>query len=193
MGPYDGSVAGKCDFTDDIAGHLMIRRQSVLLVAIAVCAIGIAAADSLRVTRPTELTPMTVGAALSSSHASPGQSISVLIGVRLQPGWHTYAQVPANEPYVATKGVLEPGPGLTPLGDWTAPPSVADEQDPHMRLYESGPVPLIFSHEFRVAEKAAREVAVRVSFRFQTCNAEGCLPPTRKVFNLKLTVVPREK
>jgi hypothetical protein len=170
----------------------MIRQKAALLLAVAVWAVAVAEDDPLRVPKPTEISPMTVGAALTTSHASTGDSITVLIGVRLLPGWHTYAQVPPDEPYLATEGILEPGPGLTPSGDWIVPPSVADAQNPQMKIYESGPEPLILMHELRVANTAPREATVRVSVRFQTCNVQRCLPPARKVFNLKLAVTPRQ-
>lgn len=173
------------------ASMRMIRRTTDLLLAVAVLAVGVAEADPLRVSTPTELSPMTVGAALTTSRTSPGESITVLVGVRLLPGWHTYAQVPPDEPYVATRAILEPGPGLTPSGDWIAPPSVADAQNPQMKTYESAPEPLIFTRELRVANTAPREATLRVSVPFQTCNVQRCLPPSRRVFTLKLAVTPR--
>lgn len=171
----------------------MIRRKVPLLVAVAIWTVAVAEESPLRVRTPTELAPMTVGAALTTSRASPGESISVLIGVRLLPGWHTYAEVPADEPYVATKGLLEPSSGLTPSGDWMTPPSIPDATNPQLKIYASSSDPLIFLHEMRVAESAAGEAQVRVTLRFQTCSAERCLPPTREVFALSLNVIPRRK
>lgn len=146
------------------------------------------AAPALEVQMPSELTPMTVGVALSRSTAAPGESVAVTVGVRLLPGWHTYAVVPPEEPYIQTRFSVEPQAGVTAVGDWIAPPPVSDPTNPALKIYESTPEPLMFVHELRVAENASGEVQVRVSVLYQTCDLSRCLPPEQKTFDLKLQV-----
>jgi len=148
---------------------------------------------ALQIDPPSELVPMTTNAVLTQPSGEPGKTVAVLIGVRLLPGWHTYAYVPAEEPYVQTQWLLEPGTGLTAMGDWIAPPPVPDAQNPRMKLYQSGSQPLIFMHEFRIADNASGEIGVRTGLVFQTCNFIRCLPPTRKTFDLKLTVATQSQ
>jgi len=145
-------------------------------------------APALQIDAPSELTPMTVNAALTRQSSEPGAAVSVLIGIRLLPGWHTYAYVPSEEPYIQTKWLLEPGSGLLAVGDWIAPPAVSDPQNPRMKLYVSPPEQLLFMHPLRVADDASGEANVRAGLVYQTCNFSRCLPPTRKTFDLKLTV-----
>ena len=147
-------------------------------------------ADVVKVDPPTELTPMTVSAALTQAGARPGETVMVTIAVRLLPGWHTYAVVPPEEPYIQTKWILEPGAGVTAEGDWLAPPATPDPENPKLMLYQSQKDPLVFLHDLRVADDAKGEITVRAGVLFQTCDASRCLPPERKVFDLKLKVAP---
>jgi Disulphide bond corrector protein DsbC len=151
------------------------------------------AAPASTIEPPSELTPMTIDAELNPPHAQAGATVMVSIGVRLLPGWHTYARVPPEEPYVQTKWILEPGAGLTASGDWIAPPAVPDAHNPQMQVYESQPEPLIFLHGLRVANDVSGELTVRTGLVYQTCNFSRCLPPTRKTFDLKLSVAPSTK
>ena len=83
---------------------------------------------------------------------------------------------------------LEPGAGLTPSGDWIAPPPVEDAANPRLKLYESTPEPLLFLHPLQVADTASGEASVRVSVLFQVCDMSRCLPPEEKTFDLKLKI-----
>ena len=173
----------------------LCRYVRVLLLMSAGCAGGAVSHEAtipiLEVAPPTELTPMTVNAVLMPVSVKAGETASVLVGVRLLLGWHTYVYVPAEEPYIQTTRILELGPGVAASGEWIAPPPVSDIQNPKVMVYESRPEPLIFLHSLRVAENASGEVAVRAGLIYQTCNSSRCLPPAREIFDLKLTVAPK--
>jgi len=129
---------------------------------------------------------MTVGVALSLSTAKPGDTVAILGTVRLLPGWHTYASVPAGKPYIQTKWSIDPPEGLSVVGDWLTPAAVPDPRDTELTIYEGEK--LTFAHPIKVADTASGDQTVRVSIFFQTCNLEHCLAPTRKSFDLKLSV-----
>jgi len=144
---------------------------------------------TLTVDMPNEMVPMTIAAMVGQPSVTPGDTVAVVVGVRLLPGWHTYAVVPPTEPYVQTKWTLEPGPGLIASGEWLVPPPVPDAHNPALKLYESTADPLVFRHALRVADTASGELKVKVSVLFQVCDAFRCLPPAEQFFDLKLKVV----
>ena len=145
-----------------------------------------AATDPNVAVEPTEVTPMTVGAMLSSSIAKPGDTVAILGTVRLLPGWHTYASVPAGKPYIQTKWSIDPPAGISAVGDWLTPAAVPDPRDAELTIYEGDK--LTFAHPLKVSDAASGEQTIRVGIFFQTCNLEHCLAPTRKSFDLKLSV-----
>jgi DsbC/DsbD-like thiol-disulfide interchange protein len=159
-----------------------------LCCAVSSSGFAVPAADPNAAAEPTEVAPMTVGAALSSSTAKPGDSIAILGTVRLLAGWHTYASVPPGKPYIQTKWSIDPPAGLSPSGDWLTPAAVPDPRDSELTIYEGDK--LTFAHPMKVADTASGEQTIHVSIFFQTCNLEHCLAPTRKSFDLKLSVSP---
>ena len=144
---------------------------------------------AMKVGMPSEIAPMTLDAVLAQPTAAPGETVAVMVGVRLLPGWHTYAVVPPEEPYVQTRMTLDPEAGVTASGDWIAPPPLADAMNPQLKIYESTPEPMMFMHSLKVADNASGDVKVRVTVLFQTCDMSRCLPPEERIFDLKLKVV----
>jgi DsbC/DsbD-like thiol-disulfide interchange protein len=175
-----------------------MRKRFQLLLSAALLSMGCMAGaqqqddavSALKIAPPNELTPLTLNAVLTQKRAKPGDTVTVMVGMRLLPGWHTYAYVPADEPYTPIKWLLEPGVRVTATGEWIAPPPVPDAQNPQIKLYVGQSEPLFFAPELRIANNASGPIVVRTGIFYQTCNVSRCLPPTGKTFDLSLTVVP---
>lgn len=167
-------------------------EQAPAAQAAPVAAPATASGPTVKVDMPDEVTPMTLNAMLAKTTVAPGDTVAVMVGVRLLPGWHTYAVVPPEEPYIQTKFTLEPAAGLAATGDWVSPPPVADSSNPRLKVYESTPEPLVFTHALRVSDTATGEVKVRVNVLYQTCDFSRCLPPAEQKFDLTLKIAAKK-
>jgi DsbC/DsbD-like thiol-disulfide interchange protein len=146
---------------------------------------------ALAIEPPTELEPVSMSAELSTATASPGDTLVVTVGIKLLPGWRIYAHVPANEPYVQTRWLVDLPPRLSAAGEWIGPPPTPDVHNPELKLYEAGPDALLLMRELKVADDAQGSLTVNAGLLYQACDFSRCLPPTRKTVELKLKIVPQ--
>ena len=126
-----------------------------------------------------------IEAALSVDHVHPGSSFQVAVIATLQPDWHVNAHQPTLEYLIPTQLELESVSGLI-FGEVRYPESVrlkfefaAEELD----VYEGR---VIMRFPVMVSPDAVGGPIIQGSFRYQACNHEICLAPTRK--NIAITI-----
>lgn len=140
------------------------------------------------IAEPNETEPLMFGAALDRARVRPGDKVTLNLYLRIRQGWHTYAKVPPDEPYVKTRWLLTIDKGASAVDEWVTPLPVPDKRNARLMLYESQANPLHVSRVIQVDRAAAGEIKLLTGMLYQVCNARRCLPPTRRIVELKLTV-----
>ncbi|MGI4791137.1 MAG: thioredoxin family protein [Janthinobacterium lividum] len=123
----------------------------------------------------------TVSASPAAAH--PGESVTVTIQAKIDPGWHIYSVVPAATGPSATQIVsLGDATGLGPTTE-DAPIQKLDPNFQTQVAYHE--TTAAFTRQFRVVTSTPT-----VTLHYQTCNNHVCLPPTDVALPLTLSVVP---
>jgi hypothetical protein len=118
-----------------------------------------------------EQNPVTLNSMLVTDFQ--GDSIAVIVKANLAKGWHIYAFVPENQPYIVTECLLEPDANLQPVGKWVKSAPIASNTDKGVFIYENT---AFFIHKMK---KKSKNVKGKIStgLYYQTCNLQQCLPP----------------
>lgn len=117
---------------------------------------------------PDERRPVTVNAALVVEN----DSIAVIVKSALLPGWHIYAYVPENLPYIQLDPILEAPASLQRAGTWHKSPPSPSVSDPGVLIYENAAV---FVQKFSRLDKLGGKI--KAGLYFQCCDIKQCLPP----------------
>lgn len=136
------------------------------------------AALTLKVKEPVVSDPVSVDAQLVWN--SNKSQVAVVIKSKILAGWHIYAYVPKNQPYVQYKMILDLPAGVTPLAEWIKPNSYP--YDDNIFVYKGQ---IIFTRYFSV-KKIDAGAKITAGLFYQTCDIRQCLPPNTKVKELKL-------
>jgi DsbC/DsbD-like thiol-disulfide interchange protein len=126
---------------------------------------------------PDEQAPVTVNTALVKLPAS-GQ-MAVIIKARMAPGWHLYAYVPSDMPYIRTECLLELSPGVTAVGGWQKSRAIPSGTDRGVLLWEQE---VVFVQRLRLGKN--NKGRLRAGLSYQVCDLRQCLPPADKWFDL---------
>jgi len=182
-----------------IPGSLQARaRLDVILVELAKMA-GAETVPALRDALAAEPAPLAttrpeavVGARWMWSHAAvpPGGTFKLACIVDVAPGWHVYGE--GSELTVPTTVALELPDGVT-LEAQPRLPSAHLVHDPVLDVEVAaleGELPLSTVVLQAADDLPPGEHVARLRVKFQACDANACLPPTSKVFELPLRVVP---
>ncbi|MEE8348819.1 MAG: protein-disulfide reductase DsbD domain-containing protein, partial [Acidobacteriota bacterium] len=116
---------------------------------------------------------------LSVDFVHPGSSFQAAVIANLQPTWHVNAHQPTLEYLIPTELTLESVDGLT-LGETRYPESIRlkfEFAKEELDVYEGR---VIMRFPVSVSPDASGERVIQGSFRYQACNNEICLAPTRK-------------
>ncbi|WP_163410256.1 protein-disulfide reductase DsbD domain-containing protein [Flavobacterium ajazii] len=136
------------------------------------------AAASLSVEKPQNSDPVSVNSQLIWNKDK--SRLAVIIKANILSGWHIYAYVPADQPYIKTDIVLELPEGITPLEEWTKPSAYPYEDN--IFIYEGE---IVFTRIFTV-NNPEKDAVITVGLFYQTCDLRQCLPPRNKTKELKL-------
>ena len=120
----------------------------------------------------------TISLPKSARTLRPGQVYKANLTAAIEPGWHLYSLVPAENGPIATRIWLPDRQPFTLSGDITTP-EPQRIQDPNFGIevgfYEGSPQ---FVLPVRVASgERDGPQTLQVSVRFQACNDRMCLPP----------------
>lgn len=137
---------------------------------------------------PSEQMPVTMNAALVKDPVSG--EMAVLIKALIAPGWHLYAYVPSDMPYIKTECLLDLPPGLTAAGGWQKSPSSPSATDQGVFIWEKE---AIFVQRLQPGKTDTGKMdtgkmdkgRLRTGLSYQTCDLRQCLPPAEKWFELE--------
>ncbi|WP_109699452.1 protein-disulfide reductase DsbD domain-containing protein [Chitinophaga deserti] len=124
---------------------------------------------------PDEASPVTVNATL----VVEGDSLAVVVKTEILAGWHIYAFVPDNLPYIQLEPILDTPTSLLPAGTWSKSTPSASASDPGVLVYTSSAV---FIQKFARKDKTGGKV--KTGLYFQCCDIKQCLPPDERTFEL---------
>lgn len=146
------------------------------------------AAGLVTVGMPTSSVPVAVGAALSSTHAQPGQEVTVVIRAKLASGWRVYTTVPSGEPYIQTTPDIDLPDGVTLVNDWRSTPGRPDMKNPRLRVVADE---LVLTRRLHIdADIDPGTVSVTCRLEYQSCNSQYCMRPEMFETALALTIEP---
>lgn len=127
-------------------------------------------------------TPIHFTASISPTSAHPGEVVTVSVKAEVDPGWHVYSVVPAENGPVATEIVSLAG---TQAAGSTTEDAPVSRFDPNfgrqVAFHESSAK---FQRQFKVGTAAGHTVTVH----YQTCNDKICLPPTDVTLPVSFTM-----
>lgn len=135
------------------------------------------AAYSLQCKPPVETDPVSINAVLVKDNNS--DSAAVIIKAELYPGWHIYAYVPPDKPYITTEQLLHLPQGVKAVGQWQKSPPQTLETDAGVFVYE---VEAIFTQKMLVPKGSSGTIEAGLSY--QTCDIHQCMPPVEKTVKL---------
>ncbi|WP_423735816.1 hypothetical protein [Chitinophaga caseinilytica] len=132
-------------------------------------------AAALQCPPPDGSKPVTVNAAVVAT----ADSLAVIVKSEILRGWHIYAYVPENQPYIQLDPILETPASLQPAGGWSQTPPTASVHDPGVLIYNNTAV---FIRKF--ARKEPSGGKIKAGLYFQCCDIKQCLPPDEHVVEL---------
>jgi suppressor for copper-sensitivity B len=127
-------------------------------------------------------------AGLDRTAYAPGETARLAAVLTLEEGWHTNAHVPTYDYLIPTEVTVDvPAGWPAPTYDYPPSRSVAFAfADEPLDVYD-GRVPVIAELAVPAAQ-AAGSVELPVSFLYQACDDESCLPPVTATAVLTLSV-----
>lgn len=135
------------------------------------------AAEELQCAVPDEQDPVSVNAIIVRGE-NKGE-LAVVVKVTMAVGWHIYAYVPADQPYIVTKLVLNLPEGFTLKGDWIKSPATPSSSDRGVFNYQKEA--LFYCQLVSETEKPG---VIKAGIIYQACNERQCLPPGEKIIEL---------
>ncbi|WP_298709924.1 protein-disulfide reductase DsbD domain-containing protein [Chitinophaga sp.] len=132
-------------------------------------------AAALKCPPPEEARPVTVNAMLVTDN----DSLAVVVKTAILPGWHIYAFVPDNQPYIQLDPILEAPASLRKAGAWIKSEPMPSMTDPGVLIYEDQ---ALFVQKFARTDKAGGKI--KAGLYFQCCDIKQCLPPDETTVQL---------
>ncbi len=132
-------------------------------------------AAALKCPEPSQHAPVTVNATV----VAMADSLAVIIKTELLSGWHIYAYVPENQPYIQLDPILEAPATLRKAGGWSKSAPMASVNDPGVLIYEDS---ALFIQKFARTDQTPGKI--KAGLYFQCCDIKQCLPPDEKTFQL---------
>ncbi|AGA28364.1 protein-disulfide reductase DsbD domain-containing protein [Singulisphaera acidiphila] len=136
---------------------------------------------------PDSEDPVVACAEVSPGQVQAGESLDLVVRVRMAPNWHIYAADGTSAPGFPTTLKLTLPKGVEPERGWTYPePSRGIDGQ---RIYEGT---VEFRRKLRVDREAARgSVVVSCEFGYQACDLRSCRLPTKENLEVKVEITER--
>lgn len=149
-------------------------------------------AEEIVVARPTEGAPVQAAAAVVPSPLSQGASATLIVRVKIAPGWHIYAFGGNGGPNQPTRLELTLPEGCAAEGKWQSPASSALMGAQGMaEIYETE---AIFKQPLRCASSMPiGRASIVCEVHFQACDHRRCLRPERLKLDVPIQIVSEEK
>jgi hypothetical protein len=129
---------------------------------------------------PTAADPVAVSAKLEYSNDK--SSASLVINASILKGWHTYAYVPADSPFIITETKLELPEGIIADKDWKITAALPYTGYDGVYIFED-------KVTFKVKLNCAGVkpgATIKCGLSYQTCDATKCYPPMEKTVEIKI-------
>lgn len=150
------------------------------------------AVATLEVSDPTsENDPLSMNATLVATNPSPGDTVMAVLKIRIMPTWYIYKVVPKSQPFIESEWILDSGPELEQLYDWSGPPATAHTSLPNTTIHASSAKDILFFHELKVAQTDSDSATATVGISYQICNPEYCLPVRTKTKELTIDLAQK--
>lgn len=136
---------------------------------------------------PTPEKPVVAAALLHPVKGSAGDTLDLVVEIRIAAGWHIYA-VDAPAGSALPTSIVEKLPqGIEVAGDWQYPKAARSPEAPG-GIYEGR---LTFRRLLQISERAqAGRFEVSCQLTYQACDPFRCLPPQTLSLSAKGEVVP---
>ncbi|HZU36051.1 MAG TPA: protein-disulfide reductase DsbD N-terminal domain-containing protein [Gemmataceae bacterium] len=124
---------------------------------------------------PDDHHPVVASATLQPSTSHAGDTVTLIVNVKIAPGWHIYAKGSSGPEIVTTLNLATLPKGVTAKGEWKWPKPDAGEEG--TKIYQGE---VTFRHTFQLAADApAGSLAIACDMGYQACNASACKPPAK--------------
>ena len=130
------------------------------------------------VTTPTRADPVVVSATLVDEANGKKQ---VVVKAEILQGWHIYAYVPKDSPFITTQPIIELPEGVT-SGEWQASAGVPFVGGEGMFVWEDKAT---FKTEISAAS-LKRGMVIKCGLYYQVCDNNKCFPPKRKIIEIQV-------
>ena len=140
------------------------------------------------VPEPTRSEPVTARMQASRQKISAGDTVDVLLRLRIAGGFHIYPLDQAEKPFLPTTVKLELPDGLEAVGNWTAP----DPRTGHggAKVYMESAV---FRRRLKVKEAVtAGRFSIKGELHYQVCTDEVCWPPKTISLSTAIDIQPKD-
>ncbi|MDN3548659.1 protein-disulfide reductase DsbD domain-containing protein [Mucilaginibacter aquaedulcis] len=129
---------------------------------------------------PTQIDPVSVTASLQ--YAEDKKHADIIVEADILKGWHIYAYLPANSPYIQTETLLElPKGAKSSKSGWDSTSGIPYPGFADVFVYE-GRVTFKLNLDMTNVKKGS---PIKCGLYYQTCNDKKCMQPQRKVIVLK--------
>ena len=129
---------------------------------------------------PTIEDPVAVSAKLV--YGKNKNTATLYIDAAILKGWHTYALLPEDSPFIPLKVLLELPEGISMKGDWQSSPSVPFPGYEGVFIFENKAT---FSIEVSLVNVKPGS-AISCGLSYQTCDENKCFPPNKKMVDIKI-------
>lgn len=106
----------------------------------------------------------------------------LVLHVSIIKGWHIYAYVPDNSPFIQSQAFLELPQGVKATADWQNPSGIPFAGNDGVFIYE-GEVNFMTTID---TSKLKPGDTIKCGLYYQACDKNKCFPPTRKVVDIKI-------
>jgi hypothetical protein len=133
---------------------------------------------------PTPGEPVTAVMTIHPNHAAAGETVEVLVRVRIASAHFIHASGEAGAPFVPLAVNAKLSAGVEPVGDWQLPPP--EKGRGTALVYRDS---VVLRRSFRVVSMSASESLLLTSeLRYQVCTDELCWPQGKLQLSASLTI-----
>jgi len=154
-------------------------------------AAAVSANEEIFVANPTDAAPVQGAAAIEPSRLSPGWSATLIIRLKIAPGWHLYAVEGNGGPNQPTRIEATLPTGCSATEEWESPagsPSVTSTGG--AAIYETEAV---FKQSLQFeSSMLLGQASIVCDVHYQACDRHRCLRPERLTLNVPIQLVSEE-
>lgn len=136
-------------------------------------------ASSSATAEPTLSDPVAVSAKLVYGQ---NKTAELIIDANILKGWHVYAFLPKDSPFIQTETLIELPTGVTTQKDWETSAAIPFPGNEGIFIFE-GKVSFKIAVNYAAAQPGA---IIKCGLFYQTCDENKCLQPTKKMVEVRI-------